>query len=85
MFDERLGRWAKAEDVHFVAGQARESFLGHSVAEEIIVPQELVDELARVKLANGVSMGVVARDWALIRLRIGINVRPVRVKAISSW
>src|SRR6185312_15833955 len=38
LFDHRLGHWVKPGQVHFVAGQARDTFAGHSAAEELIVP-----------------------------------------------
>ena len=41
LFDYRLGRWVKPEHVHFVVGQVRDRFLGHSRAEKLIVPPEL--------------------------------------------
>src|SRR5215467_6890719 len=36
LYDHRLGRWVKPEHVHFVAGQARDSTLGHAAAVALI-------------------------------------------------
>jgi protease YdgD len=84
LYDHRLGRWAKPEQVHFVAGQAREVSAGHSAAVELVVPPDL-------DIANGfdprlstMRSDLIARDWALIVLRDALPVKPVPVKAIPS-
>src|SRR5262245_15844424 len=41
LYDFRLARWARPEQVHFVAGQARDTSAGHSTGVELIVPPEL--------------------------------------------
>jgi protease YdgD len=82
LFDGRLGHWVKPKHVHFVVGQARDTFAGLSEAEDIIVSPE-----ARAVLSdpnNGVLLAeAVAHDWALIRLKEALPVKPVPVKSIT--
>lgn len=83
LYDFRLGRWAKPEHVHFVAGQARDTSAGHSTAAELIVPPDLdVPNGFDPRLAIIRSSDLVARDWALIVLQQALPIKPVPVKAI---
>jgi protease YdgD len=84
LYDHRLGRWAKPGQVHFVAGQARETSAGHSTAVELIVPPDL-------DIANGfdprlaiIRSDLIAIDWALIVLQDALAVKPIPVKAIPA-
>lgn len=83
LFDHRLGRWAKPEHVHFVAGQARDAAAGHSRAEALIVAPQLdagggIDPARRT-----IRTDLIVHDWALVRLETALAVKPVPVKAFS--
>jgi protease YdgD len=85
LYDVRLGRWAKPEHVHFVAGQARDTSAGHSTAVDLIVPPDLdVANGFDPRLATIRNSDLIARDWALIVLRDALPVKPVPVKAIPA-
>ncbi|MBO0764558.1 MAG: trypsin-like serine protease, partial [Hyphomicrobiaceae bacterium] len=82
LYDHRVGGWAAPDRVHFVAGQARDTWAGHSTATEIIVPRDL-------DIANGTdpALGTIrgelmTHDWALIVLQTALPIKPVPVKAI---
>jgi protease YdgD len=83
LYDFRLARWAKPDQVHFVAGQARDTSAGHSTAVELIVPPDLdVANGFDPRLAIIRDSSLIARDWALIVLQDALAVKPVPVKAI---
>jgi len=85
LYDHRLGRWVKPEQVHFVAGQARDTLAGHSTAVELIVPPDLdVANGFDPRLAIIRNSDLIARDWALIVLQDALPVKPVPVKAIPA-
>jgi protease YdgD len=85
LYDFRLGRWAKPEHVHFVAGQARDTSAGHSAAVELIVPPDLdVANGFDPRLAIVRNSDLIARDWALIVLQDALPVKPVPVKEIPA-
>ena len=83
LFDHRLGRWVKPEHVHFVAGQARDSALGHAAAAALIVPPELDMATGSDPVHRSLRSELVAHDWALIRLEAALGLKPVPVKAIG--
>ena len=83
LFDYRLGRWVKPEHVHFVVGQARDTFLGHSRAEELIVSRELQIVEGTAPQRRAMRRDLMAHDWALIRLQNPLPVKPLPVKKIS--
>jgi protease YdgD len=82
LFDHRLGRWVKPEHVHFVAGQARDSALGHAAAVDLIIPPELDMAGGSDASHKTLSLDLVAHDWALLRLEAALSIKPVPVKAI---
>lgn len=82
LFDHRLGRWVKPEHVHFVAGQARDSALGHAAAVALIVPPELDMTSGGDASHKHMRLDLVAHDWALLRLNTALSIKPVPVKAI---
>jgi protease YdgD len=83
LYDHRLGRWAKPEHVHFVVGQARDKFLGHSKAEELIIPSQIRNGRPP-DLQHGLTQTEqIADDWALIRLQTALSIRPVPLMVFS--
>ena len=83
LFDYRLGRWVKPEHVHFVVGQVRDRFLGHSRAEKLIVPPELRIAEGAPPQRRVMRRPLMAHDWALIRLQDALPVKPLPVKKVS--
>jgi protease YdgD len=84
LYDHRVGGWINAGRVHFVAGQARDTFAGQSVASAIILPPDLDIVHYSNPGLHTISPEVMARDWALIVLESAIAVKPVPVKAIPA-
>ncbi len=84
LFDHRLGRWVKPENVHFVAGQARDSAAGHAQAEAMIIPPELDMSAGSDPARNTLRGEFIAYDWALLRLRNALPIKPVPVKVIAA-
>jgi len=68
LFNHRLGRWAKPEQVHFVAGQARDTAAGHSTAVDLILPPELDVTQGIDPRLGTIRSELIAHDWALIVL-----------------
>jgi protease YdgD len=83
LFDYRLGRWVKPEHVHFVVGQVRDRFVGHSRAEKLIVPPELRIAEGAPPHRRAMRRSLMAHDWALIRLQDALPVKPLPVKNVS--
>ena len=81
LFDHRLGRWVKPEHVHFVAGQARSSSIGHAKAEAFIIPPNSTWRRAAI-LPKSLRGDLFAHDWALIPARMALAIKPVPIKAI---
>jgi protease YdgD len=84
LFNHRLGRWVNPGQVHFVAGQARDTTAGHSVAVELVVAPKLDIPRGFDPRLGTIRRDLVAHDWALIILQTSLALRPVPVKAISA-
>jgi protease YdgD len=84
LFDHRLGRWVKPDNVHFVAGQARDSAAGHAGAEALIIPPELDMSGGSDPARKTLRGEFIAYDWALVRLKSALPIKPVPVKAVAA-
>jgi protease YdgD len=84
LFDHRLGHWVKPQQVHFVAGQARDTAAGHSVAAELVLPDGLDAAEGIDPRLHTIRPELIARDWALVVLETALPVKPVPVKAIAA-
>jgi len=84
LFNHRLGRWAKPEQVHFVAGQARDTAAGHSTAVDLILPPELDVTQGIDPRLGTIRSELIAHDWALIVLESALPIKPIPVRAISA-
>jgi protease YdgD len=84
LFDPRLGRWVGAERVHFLAGQARDHAQAHGEGEAVILPPEMAPASAVLRSRAGLPRGLVPHDWALIRLKTDLGLKPLPVTPLSS-
>lgn len=71
MFDSRNGRPLAPEEIHFVSGYKKDSYVAHSKAESI----HLADDF---QYGNSDSK-TLSNDWALIKLRQEIPLRPLLI------
>jgi protease YdgD len=83
LYNHRLGHWIKAENVHFMAGQARDAVVGQSVAAELIIPPDLDIAGGTDPRLRSIRSELIALDWALIVLKEALPVKPVPVRAIA--
>jgi len=83
LYDSRLGRWVKPEQVHFLAGQARDTFRGHGQGESLVLPPQL-DAWPGPEKAAGLRREMISADWALVRLSEPLPVEAVPVTAVSA-
>jgi protease YdgD len=83
LFDMRLNAWVKPQQVHFVAGQARDGkFHGHSVAVAITTdPNFVVENRPRY---DQIRAAMVAQDWAIITLADVLNLKPILWEVMRS-
>lgn len=76
LWDERLGHWMAAPDLHFVAGYARGEYRAHAVASALLTPPDYHPQ-------NAVDPVSVAGDWAVIELEQAIDIRPLPLRVLD--
>ena len=54
LFDTRTNDWVKPSSIHFVVGQARDKFLGHSLAESFLTSPQFTTT-AKGEFTHGVA------------------------------
>ncbi len=78
LFDDRIGGYVKPHQVHFVAGQARDRFGGHAVAQDLRIAPGLALERATRPGPRPITQEMIRHDWAVITLREALDgVKPV--------
>lgn len=77
LWDERMGRWMAAADLHFVAGYARGEYSAHAVAVGLLTPPDYRPE-------TSVEPRTVATDWAVIELDHPLDIRPLPLRVVDS-
>lgn len=71
MYDSRNGRPLAAQEVHFVAGYKKDSYIAHSIASRIHVAEDF-----EYGTANGEAL---SNDWALVELVNEIPLKPLSI------
>ena len=83
LFDTRLNTWVKPQQVHFVAGQARDDkFKGHSVAESLLTAPDVSFAVELRPHYDQLPPGMAHRDWAIITLSEALNLKPIPLRSI---
>jgi len=85
LFDTRLNTWVRPQQVHFVAGQSRDGkFQGHSVAVRFLTDPDFRFAVEERPRYDQVRVGMVARDWAIIKLADALGLKPILWRTIRN-
>jgi V8-like Glu-specific endopeptidase len=72
LFNTRTNDWVKPSSVHFVVGQSRDKFLGHSLVESFITsPQFKLEDRPR---HDFIARRMIRHDWAILTLHDTLKV-----------
>jgi protease YdgD len=77
LFDTRTNRWVEPHNVHFVAGQMRDRFHAHAVADHFTTAPDFDFRIETRPHYDQISDGMLAKDWAIITLDQSLALRPV--------
>lgn len=83
LFNTRTNDWVEPASVHFVVGQSRDKFLGHSLVESFITPPQFkfkVDDRPRYDF---IAPSMIRHDWAILTLRDALTVKPIPVGTVD--
>jgi protease YdgD len=78
LYNERAGKWVASNVIHFVAGQSRDQFQAHAIAERYVTGTAFAFAGAH----HQVAAQMVQKDWALIQLQQDMPLRPIPWQAI---
>jgi protease YdgD len=86
----RTNSWVKPDDVHFVAGLIPPAgYMGHSIAESFVASPDFKCTLEDCPLSysagvpsRGIPLHMIKTDWAIIKLKNELSVRPIPIEAI---
>jgi protease YdgD len=80
LYKDRARKWAASDTIHFAAGQSRDLFQAHAIAERYVTGEGF----ALAGEHHQIAAGMVAKDWTLIALRDALPLRPVPWLAIPA-
>jgi protease YdgD len=84
LFDDGINDWVKPGSVHFLVGQARDKFLGHSIAESFIKSPKFAHRLEDRPRYDMIDRTMLRHNWAILTLRHDLPVKPIPILAIES-
>jgi len=82
LFDGKVNGFVKPQAVHFVAAQAQDRFIGHSVATAFVTSPEFryaVDERPRW---DRIGSEMIKNDWAIITLEQRLTPAAIAIRAM---
>lgn len=83
LFDTRTNDWVKPSSVHFVAGQAHDKFLGHSLVESFLTSPQFKFRVEDRPRYDFIDTNMVRHDWAILTLQDALNVKPIPIRVIE--
>ena len=84
LFDTRTNDWVKPSSVHFVVGQVRDKFLGHSLVESFLTSPQFKYKLEDRPRYDFFDPKMIEHDWAILMLRDALRVKPIPVQEVDS-
>ncbi|MFY9829351.1 MAG: trypsin-like serine protease [Rhodoplanes sp.] len=84
LFNTRINNWVNPSSIHFVVGQARDKFLGHSLVESFLTSPQFKYKLEDRPRYDFFDPKMVEKDWAILTLHDAPRVKPIPVQAVDS-
>jgi protease YdgD len=84
LFNTRTNDWVKPSSVHFVVGQSRDNFRGHSLAASFLTSPQFKYKLEDRPRYDFFDPKMVEHDWAILTLHDVLRVKPIPVQAVDS-
>ena len=84
LFNTRTNDWVRPSSLHFVVGQARDKFLGHSAVESFSTSPEFKFKLEDRPRYDFIAHNMIRHDWAIVTLQDALQVEPIPVRAVEN-
>jgi protease YdgD len=82
LFDGKINGFVKPQSVHFVAAQARDKFLAHSVAAAFVTSPDFRFKVEERPRWDKIGLEMIKNDWAIITLEQSLPSAPVPIQAV---
>jgi protease YdgD len=77
LFNTKTNSWVEPHNVHFVAGQSRDHFRAHAVADHFVIAPGFDFQVQNRPRWDQIDSTMLAKDWAIITLSEPIALRPL--------
>ena len=84
LFNSRTNGWAKPESTHFVTGQTRDKFLGHSVVDRFVISPQFRFKVEDRPRFDAIPAEMIKHDWAILILRDALDSRPIPIRPMRN-
>jgi protease YdgD len=82
LFDGKINGFVKPQSVHFVAAQARDKFLAHSVAAAFVTSPDFRFKVEERPRWDKIGLEMIKNDWAIITLEQKLPPAAVPIRAL---
>jgi protease YdgD len=84
LFNTRTNDWVKPGSVHFVVGQSKDKFLGHSLVESFFTSPQFKFKLEDRPRYDFIAHNMIRHDWAILTLHDALEVKPIPVRTVEN-
>jgi protease YdgD len=84
LFNTRADDWIKPGSVHFVVGQSKDQFLGHSLVDGFVTSPQFKFKVEDRPRYDTIAANMLRHDWAILTLQDALEVEPIPVRAIEN-
>jgi protease YdgD len=86
LFNTKANTWVEPHNVHFVAGQSRDHFHAHAIADHFVIAPGFDFHVENRPRWDEVDSKMLAKDWAIITLAESMPLRPVPWRHVTdAW
>ena len=79
LFDARVNAYTRPQAVHFVAGQAQDKFIAHSLVASFVTSPKFFFSVEERPRWDKIDAFMTAHDWALLTLQDTLPVDPIPI------
>jgi len=84
LFDAGINNWVRPGSVHFVLGQMRYKYVGHSAVESFLKSPEFAYRLEDRPRWDMIDPSMIRHNWAILNLRDELTVKPIPLRSIEN-
>ncbi len=83
LFNTRTNDWFKPSAIHFVAGQTRDTFVGHALVDSFVAAPQFRFRVEDRPRYDVIAPAMIGHDWAILTLHDALPIKPIPVRVVT--